>query len=76
MFFLQLWFWAALLSAAGVVFLTAAIHSARADKRTFSLRLTQRETAIGAHKRAFRIGASAVNIARAAKMHWMDYGGG
>ena len=76
MFTLQLWFWAALTSAAGIVFLTAAIHGPRRRHSTFSLRLTQRESAIDSHKRAFRMGAMAANVARAAKMHWLDYSSG
>jgi len=75
MFPLQLWFWAALFSAAGIVLLTAAIHGARYRKRPFSLRLTQHESAIDSHKRAFRIGSAAVNLARAAEMHWVGGGG-
>jgi len=73
MFTLQLWFWAALFSAAGIVLLTSAIHSSRRRQTTFSLRLTQRETAIEAHKHAFRMGSTAANVLRAAKMHWFDY---
>jgi len=73
MFFFQLWFWIALLNALGIVFLTASIHGARARKTTFSLRLTQQESAIAAHKRAFRVLPAAVNLLRAAKFHTVDH---
>ena len=76
MFVLQLWFWVALLSALGIVFLTASIHGARARKAVFTLRLTQKESALASHKRAFRVVPAAVNLLRAAKMHMVDHSSG
>ena len=69
---LELWFWVTVLSALGLGVLTVLIHTRYSTGMRLSFRITQRDSAIESHKRAFRITSSLANTLQALKVHWID----
>lgn len=67
MFAIQLWFWVAVASAAGLVVLTSAIHVHRFHGHVLTPHVAEQETIAEHSRSSFRVGAMVVNALRAVK---------